>query len=773
MLANLIIRYRIAILVFVVTVCAAIVPFVLNLQLDRTLKSAYVTSSDAYRIYQQFVADFGNDEFVLAVVRNKDGVNNTAFLKALGKITDELEGQNEIAEVISLSNFKAPGDRQGAFGSYSVLKSLGEELKLPDPSELQKLHETLPVLDYLISGDQTTVGVIIKVQDELRFDPDLGKLIGRIKSIFKSNLHGEADVRVIGPPVVREAVQEITVQTTLIFSVLCLIIITVTTFYIFKNIRIAFIASLVIGVAVYWIMGLMAITGIPLNATTSLSFGLVLVVGVSTVIHVVTHFYENSAETPDCIEAVRLSLRKVTKPALMCALTTSVAFATIMISTIPMVQQLGFLMALGVFVAFLLAITLTPAALIYFNPVDKRTREKMSSDFITKLLDAVESLVFGHPVAVSIGGLVFIGLMLLGAPNIKIDTQILRLFVSSSPTLNDLRFAEQNLGPMLNVELVVEFPEKTLTKPEAWARLSDLQARLAGVEGVQRVDSIIPMLQYLAATMSKDDQKATGLFEEPKMVGQILGLLAINSDGRTLLRRYVDPKYSKCHMSLRVSASDDRPIAGTIDEIQAVSDQVMGKDARAIVTGEQAVFVAQAAEVVSSQVWSLILAFIGVTILMIIQLRSLTLGLLSMLPNIPPIAAIFGMMGWLGIPLDNVTVFAAAIAIGLSVDDTIHYLTELKRNMARSGGKNSDIVSCLRNAYKEQAKAMFSTTLTLVGGFLALSATPTLPAILFGFLGAGAAIVALVGDLLLLPASILTFPFMRHALNKDIEKFSS
>ena len=773
MLSNAILKYRRAILVVVCLVCAGLAPFVINLQLDRTLKSAYVTSSEAYRVYERFVSDFGNDEFMLAVVRSPNGVNNTAFLKALSKITDELEGQSEIAEVISLSNFKAPGDRQGAFGSVSVLETQGAELKLPRSPDLQKLHETLPFMDYLISKDETAIGVIIKIQDELRFDPNLGKLIQRIKSVFQSNLPGGADFRLIGPPVVREAVQDITVRTTVIFSALCLVIITLTTFYIFKNIRVAFISSVIIGIAVYWIMGLMALLGIPLNATTSLSFGLVLVVSVSTVIHVVTHYYDSVHETQDRIEAVRQSLRKVSKPALMCSLTTSVAFATIMISTIPMVQQLGFLMAVGVFVAFALAITLTPAALIYFDPIDKRTHEMMTSDFISKILDGLEKLVFQRPVACSIGGIVFTLLMLLGTPHIKIDTQILRLFVNSSPTLSDLRFAEKNLGPMLNVELVLEFPEKELFTPEAWGRVNDLLPKLAGIEGVQRVDSIIPLLQYLAVTMAKDSSQSDALFRDPHLMGELLGLMSINSDGRTLLRRYVDRKYGKCHIILRVSADDDVPIARTIGRIESVAEQDIGKHARVIVTGEQAVFVAQAAEVVSSQVWSLILAFIGVTILMMIQLRSVTLGLLSMLPNIPPIAVIFGIMGWAGIPLDNVTVFAAAIAIGLSVDDTIHYLTELKRDMVKSAAKNATIQDCVRTAYKVQAKAMFSTSLTLVGGFLALSATPTLPAIFFGFLGAAAVVVALLGDLVLLPASILAFPFMRDALNRDIEKFSS
>ena len=140
---------------------------------------------------------------------------------------------------------------------------------------------------------------------------------------------------------------------------------------------------------------------------------------------------------------------------------------------------------------------------------------------------------------------------------------------------------------------------------------------------------------------------------------------------------------------------------------------------KVIVTGEMVVFSDQASEVVQSQVLSLLLAFTAITLMMIIQLRSYILGLLSLIPNLLPIAVIFGLMGWVGISLDNVTVFAATIAIGLSVDDTIHYLTHLRRSMAAQATGEPDIEKSLWYALNQDiTSAVSSGDMKLLPGIL-------------------------------------------------------
>lgn len=756
----------------IVLISVALIPLVLNVQLDRTLKSAYVTSSPAYSVYKDFVELFGDDEFIIVAIKFPGGIRDSRLLKALSSITSDLQGFDEIATVLSLGNLKFFQERKGVFRNYPVLETSDEELKLPDEPTLERIKNALPLMDYLVSTDKNALGILIKLKQEWRFHPQLGNLQDRIKQLVSDKLPKGSEFRMTGASVIREEVQGLTITTAVRYGILCTLVVGLMCWYIFKSFRAAVIALLVIGVGIEWVLGLMSAANIPLNSTTSLSFGLIMVVSVSNVIHIMSHYYQAAGAGLEKTEATKTALRIIGRPCLMCSLTTSVAFATIMISSIPMVQQLGLIMSLGVLISFVLAMILTPALLMAFKRVDQSTKTKMTDDSVSRVFHGLEHFVFKHYRFCTAASLVFTVGMIAGTPFIKTDTQILHLFVDSSPVISDVKFVEKNLAPIRSLEVVVEAPEQFFKQGEAWEKVALLEKSLLALPDVQNVDSPLPLLEYLNQLTSKGQKSSEDLFKETRLASQLFTVISLSTDGKELLRRYLNPSFDRIHISVKIKDTSDTPMSRIIQSVESTARDVMKMD-KVIVTGEQAVFAAQATEVVDSQVLSLVLAFIGVTILLIIQLRSVSLGLISLIPNIPPVAVIFGMMGWLRIPLDNVTVFAAAIAIGLSVDDTIHYLTQLKREMTRSTDPDTSVADCMRQSYQKTARAMISTSITLFLGLLMLSLTPTKPAIYFGFLGGVAVAVALLADLILMQSIILTFKPIRNVLTREIKILGS
>jgi predicted RND superfamily exporter protein len=190
--------------------------------------------------------------------------------------------------------------------------------------------------------------------------------------------------------------------------------------------------------------------------------------------------------------------------------------------------------------------------------------------------------------------------------------------------------------------------------------------------------------------------------------------------------------------------------------------------AQATVTGDLAVFAGQTSRLVDDQILSMFLAVVLITVLMMIQMGSVVLGLICLLPNIPPVAAVFGIMGWFGVSLDAVTVFAATVAIGLAVDNTLHFLTQLKREIKLSGSTHIDM--CVRSAYRLTAKQIASWTTVTLLGFLALAVSPFRPVVLFGVLGCSALVLGMFGDLIFIQSLILASPPIRNTITKLIEK---
>jgi predicted RND superfamily exporter protein len=189
------------------------------------------------------------------------------------------------------------------------------------------------------------------------------------------------------------------------------------------------------------------------------------------------------------------------------------------------------------------------------------------------------------------------------------------------------------------------------------------------------------------------------------------------------------------------------------------------------VTGELAVIAHQTSELINDQVKSMLIAIVIITVLMMIQMGSFVLGLICLVPNIPPVASVFGIMGWFGISLDSVTVFAATVAIGLAVDNTIHFLTQMKREIQLHGNPGTT-ESCVSTAYRLTAKQIASWSLVTLLGFLALSISPFRPVVFFGILGCSAITLGLYGDLIFLQSLILSWSPIKNTIRKLMEKHS-
>jgi predicted RND superfamily exporter protein len=220
---------------------------------------------------------------------------------------------------------------------------------------------------------------------------------------------------------------------------------------------------------------------------------------------------------------------------------------------------------------------------------------------------------------------------------------------------------------------------------------------------------------------------------------------------------------------VHIQSKTSDQIETILRQVRKETEKAFAKKAEVTLSGQLLLLRSLTTDLVSSQMRTLILALFVITILMMIQLRSIVLGLLSLIPNLFPLISIFGIMGWFHIPLDPLTIFAAVISFGLSVDDSIHYLAQLKREM--SVKKNSrNIHSCLEIAYYKNARALVSTTAVLFFSALGLLFSSFSHVFSLGVLISSASIIALVGDLVLMPAAILKFKPLNYLLSLKLRE---
>ena len=767
-LIDRLVDFRIPLVLLVLAVSAVMVYLVPGMKVDATMQSGINVESSEYKSYQEFLQVFGNEEFILVAIKNERAASDGGVLETLQTITSELKKADKIVEVISLANLRLFRERKGVFGTYPVLEYDHGHLMLPSSEDLKRIKTALPITNLLLSVDGTTLGIIVRIDDEYNVDaPVIHRILSGMESVVRENLPSGSEYRIIGPPVIRRAIHHYNVQTAMQFGILCTIICTIVSYYIFKSFRATVITVVVIGLCVLWILGFMSLIQIPINSTTALAFGLILISSVEPVIHLVTHFNESLRSGGNRLTAAKKALALGAAPCLITSFTTSFGFSSLIVASLPMVRQLGVILSLGPLLAFVLSIILTPAFLIALKPLGPRIYIRMSNDLLTRGFQRVEQAVFVHHKLCVLAIFATIAVMLFGAPLIRSDTQVLRMLTDSTRELTDLHFVEKNLAPVNSLELIVKAEENAFKRPDAWKRIRAVEERLNRIPEVAGTDSFLPLMEYLYSVVGTRDAGSLDVFTNHKIIPELLLMTSLSADGKRLLSRYLDDQFSQLHISIRIKNSPSTTIRQTIDEIRSAAVEGMNGYGKVMVTGDLVVFEAQASEIVSSQTYSLLLSILYMTILLTIQFRSLALGLISLFPQILPQAVIFGMMGWFGISLDSVTVFAASVSIGLTVDNTVHYLTQLKREIS-ARGQTRTIEQCLSAAYEVTARAMISNHAVIFFGFTMLLISPFRPVVCFGVLGSAAILCSLIGDLVFMPSVILSSSFIRKLLTKEM-----
>lgn len=759
-------RLLVGIVIVITVLLSAFIP---RMETDPTLKSGLDTTAPAYLQYEKFIEVFGNEEFILIAIHSEREASDHSLLTGLRTITGTLEKSDKIAEVISLSNLKLFQTKGEKFGNYPVLPENDGKPEFPDPTRWQSMKRALPITDLLLSPDFKTVGVLIRIADEWKFDTDaIKELLGDMDKVVKDNVPAGAEYRIIGAPLIRQAIVRYNIQTGIIFGLLCMLIGTVVSVYVFKSAKVTAITNIILGVCVVWVLGLMSLFRIPLNSTTALSFGFIPIVTLEIVIHMVVRYHQFHQSVKEKMPAIKLAVRWLARPCAICSATTAVGFGSLMVSSIPMVQQLGFIMSIGIMISYCLAMILTPAFFSIMKSLDAPEPSGVLGDWADGVLKKIEDAIFSHHRFFVGVGIAITVVLFAGAPLIRSDPQILRMLSDSAPEVQNINFVEKNLAPVNSLELMLEAEENDFKKPAMWQKVRELEGRLKRIPEVADTDSFLPLLEYLKNVVQGSNQPEQDLFADPALVPQLLVVTSLSADGERLVRRHLNTNFDRLHISVRIRNSPSVPIEKTIETVRATAESVMKGVAKATVTGDLAVVAQQASELISDQIKAMFLAAAIITVLMMLQMGSPLLGLICLLPNIPPVAAVFGVMGWFGISLDSVTVFAATVAIGLAVDNTIHYLTQLKREIRLKPGQG--IEECVRSAYRLTAKQIASWSVVTLFGFLALAVSPFRPVVFFGILGCSSILLGLFGDLIFLQSLILSSARIRNTIRKLIDK---
>ncbi|MFT6895966.1 MAG: putative RND superfamily exporter protein [Paraglaciecola sp.] len=519
-------------------------------------------------------------------------------------------------------------------------------------------------------------------------------------------------------------------------------------FLLFRKIRWVVLPLLCCALSVLITIGIFGLLDMRTTVISSNFIALQLILTLAVVVHLIVEFRQLEAKDQAAgqIDLLRQTFCNKFSPCLYAGLTTSVGFASLLFSGIQPVVSFGWMMIVAMAVSILVSLVLFPAVLT----LSGRGNEDNSSKISHWIISSLSNFTLQFPVLIIILTLLVTGLSIAGILKLDVENSFLNYFKESTQVRKELEFIDREFGGSTPLDLVYSIP--------ANEQKTDLVMSAKTVQTLQKIQHV--MRQYEA---TGNITSVVNFTELAKQINQgkplteyeltVIYKLLDESLTEQLLGAYFDPQSQQLRISTRIKDSTaDFNREDFLKTLRADLNTLGLEDDSYSLTNLFVLYQDILQRLFTSQIMTLGLVYLALTLVLFAIFRSIKVALIAVLPNIITTLIILGVMGWLGIALDLMTITIAAIAMGIAVDDTIHfvhrYLDELK------SGDGNDAV---KRTFNSVGYALLYTTTIIAVGFSLLSFSDFVPSILFGLLTCLAMLVALITDTTLLPALLHRF----------------
>jgi predicted RND superfamily exporter protein len=692
--------------------------------------------------YENFKHVFGNDEFFLISFKDKD-IFTKENLSLIRDISTRLEEMDEVRKIISLSTVAETIGEEDYFLVQDFLHEIPEDKPALKNLKQRAIHNPL-YRDSLISRDGTTAAIVVLTHERPEDEAYRKRLIHKT-SILLHEYEGvvNGNFHLAGWTVTNLRLSEYMKKDIARFIPVVYLMIMVVIFLLFRSVKIALLSFLNISLCLSCTMGFLAMIGATLNNVTAIIPPLIMALSLADTIHVFTHYLSEKAEGGETENALLKAMRDVYKPCLLTSVTTVAGFLSLRLSHIPPIQEFALISSMGIVLAFIFSFLFLPALIVLFSP----SLQNKGSDSIPLIDHILRKLMrvnvrHGHTILIVCALLTILAIFF--GTRITVETNLVEFFKRSLPLRQSLEFVEKNLSGTETINISIKGDMKDTFKiPGNLLFLETLQKYIDSLPEIDMTNSLVDFIKDMNESFHNEDKSYYRIPETREMIAQYL--LLYDSDD---IDDFINSSFNHTRILVRTNRHSTRDLTILIEKIRSYLRKNPSEGLETRITGMPILTVNTASEMVRGQLRSLSIAILIISVLMFFIFRSFFMGLLSLLPNIFPIILNFGIMGALGIPLNNATALIAAVAIGIAVDDTIHFLD----NYRKERKEKKDRREAIDNSISIKGRAIMTTSIILALAFGVLVLSSFMPTLQFGCLTALIMVSALAGDLLLLPA---------------------
>ena len=778
--AHTIYRNRIKTIALVMIVMAFMILQIPKITIDTSMEGFLHADDPTLVSYNAFRDQFGRDEVIIIAV-NPPRIFDAAFLKKLKRFHEDLEENvpyiDDITSLINARNTRGEGNDlivEDLLENWPQTDSEMETIKrrtLSNPmyqnllislggrftTIIIKTHSiSLPANEnVLLEGFEDKDPLAGSSPEPGRMyltDQENSEVVDAVYDIVKKYRAPDFPVSIAGSPVVTHILKQSMMRDMRKFMVLAVLMVAFLLYVMFRRASGIFFPLLIVLLSLLATVGLMALFGVAIKLPTQILPSFILAVGVGTSVHILSIFYHHYRNNGDKEDAIAFALGHSGLAIVMTNVTTACGLLSFSTADIAPIADLGIFAGIGVMLAFINTVILLPAllAVVPLKPKTAGAKTRKDASIMDRFLMGVGRVSTTYPYIILIVTSVLMLMSCFAISKIRFSHHPLDWFPADQEVRVATETIDRKMRGSISLEIVIDTGrENGLYDPDM---LDRLEKAIGYVESLEYEDvfagkawSLTTILKEINKALHENRSEYYNIPKDRKLIAQ--EFLLFENTGSDDLEDVVDSQFSKARFTIKAPFKDAVQYGKFINTVETYFEKNF-PEARITITGMMALFFRTIHNVMISMAKSYGIALVVITVLMILLIGRIRIGLLSMIPNIAPILFMLGIIGAFSLPMDLFTMMVASIAIGLAVDDTIHFMHNFRRYYESGMDPKAAVFETLNTT----GRAMLVTSVALSLGFFIFVFATMQNLINFGLLTAFTIIMALLADYLIAPA---------------------
>jgi predicted RND superfamily exporter protein len=703
-----------------------------------------------YQRYLERSKDFGNNDFIIVSVAEPEALSPAAQERLSGacRAVAALQGVSDVRSVLDVQDIRGTAD------GISVQTFAAEAARRPGEAGriLERLKDDPLAGGLFVSRDgrHTAVAVELEASAELAAEK-APALLSAIEKAFRTAGYDPDALGFVGTPTnIAAIVSETNFNIGRLFPLVCAIML-LTVWMMFRRLWPVGVSMAVALIAVIWTMGVSVLLDRYLTIMASIIPSVILIISFSDVIHLCNAYLLELDRGLSKEEAILAAGSEVGAACLLTSVTTFAGFISLSMVPAPIFRHTGMVLAFGVSAALLIAVTLVPIV-FYLLPRPGRWRVE-GANRVQALLDAflrtMDRITRRHPGLIALGFAAAATLSAYGVTRLNVETDLAGRLSEDHPHRVDRDFFRDRFAGANMVDIFIKAPrEGGLLQGELFNRVARYQNALQAERGVERTYSLVDLVEKIHREFTRGDRNAERLPSTPGALAQYL--LLFEMSGGSDLDRSIDFDRSTMRMTLTLPGEGVLHTRAVGERAAALAKTYLRDAASVEISGLSYLMGEWLEEIVAGQRRGLGLAIAAITVMMVLGLGSVRAGLWSMVPNMLPLLVLGGTVGLLWDRVDSDVIAVAMIAIGIGVDDTVHFLMRLRLESRR----RPDLSGAISRTFEYSGRGIVITTVILALGFAPFAASDYLSIYMMGTLLPLTLLVAFLADVALVPALV-------------------